>query len=522
MKSNRTLLVVILAVALMAVAMTCAVTLTMSGMAGREKVEAQAGWGVAANTAASVNITDLTGDKQRDVFVQDNNGIRILDPQGKSLLDKSFPAPIASTLGNLNGDDAVEIIVYTWNGERAVVTAFTGQGETLWQTQLANLGRPGRAAAVDFERDRQSEIVVADENDWMVALSAQGKELWRYSELRGVIRGLDTAPVETGEVVALGDESGPVIVFDGQGRELWRTAASGGLRRLRAFPLGGPLAGRVLVGGVNGVLKVFQADTGQHLWEASLGQAVNEIRPVEVDGNPATNEMMVGGKDGGVWAYSQDGQQLWADSVSGKVEELAGISGGEGSGPVILVGDDSGKVTLFDQNGLFLSSIAGQGIIERIETGKLPGGGFLIADGEGVKLYNLERTTAPFWYTPILGGLLACIAIAVVAYIVASMKPAPTLRVSAEGMTVEAQKARRRMLHESITDLKKIQQRNEVSGEAYLARIGELRAQLAEVNAALIKAGEPIKPESFACPHCGGTLELGTDRCDYCGQVVIM
>lgn len=522
MKSNRTLLVVILAVALMAVAMTCAVTLTMSGLAGREKVTAQAGWGVAANTAASVNITDLTGDKQRDVFVQDIYGIKILDPQGQIVLDKPLPSPLASTLGNLNSDDAVEVIAYTWNGERAVVTAFTGKGETLWQKQLANLGRPGRAAAVDFERDRQSEIVVADESDRVVALSAQGEELWRYSGLSGVIRGLDATPLETGDVVALGDERGPVVVLNRQGQELWRTEASGGLRRLRAFPLGGPLAGRVLVGSVNGTLNVHQADTGQILWEASLGQAVNEIRPVEVDGNPATNEVMVGGKDGGVWAYSQDGRQLWADSVSGKVEELAGVSGGDGNGPVILVGDDSGKVTLFDQNGMFLSSIQGQGIVERIETGKLPGGGFLVADGEGVKLYTLERTAAPFWYTPILGGVLACIAIAVVAYIVASMKPAPTLRVSAEGMTVEAQKARRRMLHESIADLKKIQQRGEVSGEAYLARIRELREQLAEVNAALIKAGEPIKPESFACPHCGGALELGTDRCDYCGQVVIV
>ncbi|MFN8454694.1 MAG: PQQ-binding-like beta-propeller repeat protein [Anaerolineae bacterium] len=395
-------------------------------------------------------------------------------------------------------------------------------GETLWEKQLPELGRPGRAVAVDFERDRQSEIVVADENDRMVALSAQGEELWRYSGLSGVIRGLDSTPLETGEVVALGDERGPVVVLDRQGQELWRTEASGGLRRLRAFPLGGPLAGRVLVGSVNGTLSVHQADTGQILWEANLGQAVNEIRPVEVDGNPATNEVMAGGKDGGVWAYSQDGKELWAGSVGGKVEELAGVSGGEGNGPVIMVGDDSGKVTLFDQNGMYLSSIEGQGIIERIETGKLPGGGFLIADGEGVKLYTLERTTAPFWYTPILGGVLACVAIAVVAYIVASMKPAPTLRVSAEGMTVEAQKARRRMLHESITDLKHMQQRNEVSGEAYLARIGELRQQLAEVNAALIKAGEPIKPESFACPHCGGTLELGTDRCEYCGQVVIV
>jgi outer membrane protein assembly factor BamB len=522
MKSNRTLIILVLAVALMAVVMTCSVVITTSGLAGREKVAAQPGWKLAANTATSLNITDLTNDGQRDVFVQDSYGIKILDTQGQTILDQPMPSPMASTLGNLNADDAVEIITYTYNGERAVVTAFTGQGQNLWTTQLANLGEPGRAAAVDFERNRQSEVVVADATGRVVALNSQGQELWRYSGLSGVIRGLDTTPLEGGDVVALGDESGPVVALNGQGQELWRTDASGGLRRLRAFPLGGPLAGKVLVGSVAGQLTVHQADTGQIVWEANLGQAVNEIRPVEVDGNPATSEVMVGGKDGGVWAYSQDGQQLWSASVDDKVSELASVSGGEGSGPVILVGDESGKVRLYDRNGLFLNSIQGQGAIERIETGRLPGGGFLIADSGQVTLYTLTKETAPFWYTPILGGVLACLAIAVVAYFIASMKPAPTLRVSAEGMTVEAQNARRRLLHESITDLKKIQQRGEVSGEAYLARIRELREQLAQVNEALIKSGEPIKPESFACPHCHGPLELGTDRCEFCGQVVIV
>jgi predicted RNA-binding Zn-ribbon protein involved in translation (DUF1610 family) len=35
------------------------------------------------------------------------------------------------------------------------------------------------------------------------------------------------------------------------------------------------------------------------------------------------------------------------------------------------------------------------------------------------------------------------------------------------------------------------------------------------------KAGVPVRVETFKCPNCGGTLPLGIDRCDYCGQVVI-
>jgi outer membrane protein assembly factor BamB len=523
MKSSRTLIIIVLAVVLMVMVMACAMFITLTDMASREKYTANAGWQVPANAALSVNITDLTGDKQRDVFVQDADGIKVLDAQGKPLLEKQLPQPLASTQGDVDGDGVPDIIAYTWNGERARAIAFTGQDRVLWERELPELGAPGRAVAVDFENDGRNEIVVSDEDGQMLALSAQGDELWRYWLMGIGLRGLDEVPLPTGDVVTVGDEGGEVVVLDSQGREMWRTMAMGGLRRLRAFPLGGPLNGRVLVGSVNGELTVYQGDDGQEVWSAGIGQAVNEIRPAEIDGDPATVEIVAGGKDGGVWAFSQTGQRLWANGVGSKVNEIAGI-GSEGvDGPAIIVGDDGGGVTVFDSRGMQLTSFTASGSIGRVEVGKLVGtNGFIVADSSQLTLYTLDKTTAPFWYTPILGGLLACGVIAIVAVVIASLKPAPTLRVSAEEMTVEAQKARRRMLHESIEDLKKMQERGEVSSQAYLARIRELREQLAEVTAALIKLGEPVQVESFACPHCGGPLELGTDRCEYCGQVVIV
>ena len=89
-------------------------------------------------------------------------------------------------------------------------------------------------------------------------------------------------------------------------------------------------------------------------------------------------------------------------------------------------------------------------------------------------------------------------------------------------MTAEAQKARRIMLHESINDLKRMENSGEVPPDAYLARLKDLRGQLAEAEANLIKLGVPLTAETFKCPNCGGALELGTDRCDYCGQTVLI
>jgi transposase len=76
-------------------------------------------------------------------------------------------------------------------------------------------------------------------------------------------------------------------------------------------------------------------------------------------------------------------------------------------------------------------------------------------------------------------------------------------------------------LKENIADVERLRSSGEMESGAYLARLKQLRSQLAENETALRKAGVPIKVETMTCPHCGGTLPLGQDKCDYCGQVVI-
>jgi outer membrane protein assembly factor BamB len=524
MQSNRTLVTIVLAVVLMVLVMAVAAMITFGGMANREKIEAEVIWSAPAQSASSMNITDLTGDKQRDIFVQDTAGIKLLNEQGQVTLDKPFPGPLATTMGDVNNDGVPDIIAAYWGRAQTQVIAFTGQDQQLWQVGLAELDQPSRITAIDFDNDRRSEVVVGDNNGHLTALSAQGETLWQYTlPDASTLRGLDDVALSEGRAIAAGIESGPVVILNRRGAAMWQTSAAGGLRRLRSFPLGGPQNGRVFVGSQNGELTVYEGASGQPVWNASLGQAINEVRPAEVDGDPATTEVIVGGKDGGVWAFDQSGQQVWSARVGDKVAEIVGVDS-DGSGwDEVIIGDESGAVNIFSAGGSRLADFTVQGPVTRLDSGKLAGTQeFLVADSNEVKAYRLAKTTAPFWYSPLLGGLLACLVIAGVAYFLASLKPAPTVQVSAEQMTVEAQRARRRMLHESIQDLKKMQGHNEVSGEAYLARLKELRMQLADVNATLIKLGDPIKVETFSCPHCGGSLELGSDRCEFCGHVVIV
>jgi hypothetical protein len=195
----------------------------------------------------------------------------------------------------------------------------------------------------------------------------------------------------------------------------------------------------------------------------------------------------------------------------------------EGSGrDVVAIGDESGGVAFLNAQGNRLASKSYSAPINRLLGDKfMDSKRFLVADATQVRAVKVDKQTAPFWYSPLLAGLLACAVIAVVAFIIGSIKPAPTLQISAEQMTVEAQKARRIMLHESVNDLKRMKTSGEVPPEAYLARLKDLRAQLADAEANLIKLGVPLQAETIKCPNCGGTLDLGTDRCEYCGQVVI-
>lgn len=522
MKMNRTVTILVLAGVLMLLVMCVAAFVTFSGMANREQYAVNRQFTVEMPVVDSANITDLTGDGQRDLFLQNQSSLQVLDGQGNVLLSQSFPPPIVTTLGDVTGDGLPDILVYS--GSPAQLTLLTGLGEVLWQQSLVGVASPGRAAALDFEDDRRSEFVIGDQGGHLVALSADGATLWKYTlSGSGAIRGLDDVATPEGDLVAAGLEGGLVVVLGENGNELWRAEAGGGLRRLRAFPLDNPLNSLVFIGGVDGTLSVREGATGREVWSVRVGQAVNEIRPVEIDGDPATTEVMVGGKDGGLWAYSQTGQPLWRGFLNDKVNELASLNSADLGGAVVVAGDDTGRVGFFGSDGTQLAGLEANGSVSRLDVGKLGDVlGVVVADSRQASFYTVTKEQAPIWFTPLLAGLIACVVIAGVAFALASLKPAPTVAVSAQAMTVEAQKARRRMLHESLHDLKAMESRGEVSGEAYLARMKTLRGQLAGVNEALIKLGEPIQPETITCPNCNGTLELGTDRCEYCGQIVIV
>jgi outer membrane protein assembly factor BamB len=527
--SSRTITTIVLAVVLMLLVMAVATFLAVTGVAGNEKWAISENWAQPAPAVSSMKVTNLTGAGKTDLFVQAGNQAIVLDASGREVFNQTFPGTVATSLGDVDGDGIQEIIAYYGADEGSAIAAVKAvAGRPVWQTrmELSDMGAVGRAAVVDFDGTGRAGVVVGDMRGKLTALADNGQVRWRYDmQSSSDLRGLDSIVVGKKQLVVAADMDGKVAALDGKGALAWSYAVPGGLRRLRTEELIGPGKSAVLLGGEDGTLIVLDGGTGQVLWTANLGQAVTEIRLAELDGDPGTHELVAGGKRNGVWAYSQTGARLFAATVGGdktKITEVAAMDA-DGSGKdVVAIGDDSGVVTFFDAKGLKLTSLSYAAPINRMATGKIAGQRqFLVADASQVRAVTLSKQTAPFWYSPLLAGLLACAVIAVGAYFIGSMRPAPPLQISAEQMTVEAQKARRVMLHESINDLKRMQAAGEIPSDAYLARLKDLRGQLADAEANLIKLGVPLQAETITCPHCGGSLELGTDRCDYCGQTVL-
>ncbi len=517
--NNRPTITIILAVVLILAVMSCTALMTFSSGFELARYDETEVWSQPFADIRSMKIIDLTGDKQDDLFVQNSGTVAMYEADGQQRWTQDFPAPIETTLGDVSGDGVEDIVVFA--ADRSV-TAIDGVGKVLWDAPVANVGQPARVAVARFGGGTQ--VIVGDMDGLLVGLRSDGGELWRANLSSGdYIRGLDTATVGGTLYIVAANHDGTVAMYDADGKQRWSYSYSGALRRMRTYDLDGDGNGEVLLGGDAGNLVVLAAGEGEQRANASLGQAITEIREAELDGDPSTRELAVGGKDGGVWAYRASGEQLWSANLSERVNELVALDVDDDGADEVLVGDEGGGVTLLTgRDGRRHQIELRTSPIARLDAGKLTGSDQLVvADGGGARLLALDKQPAPFWYTPLLAGMLISALIAGAAWFITTIPPKPVLRAAVEDQSVEGIQSRRRMLHENLADVERLRKAGEMAPEAYLARLRDLRGELADTDAALQRAGVPVQVATFKCPNCAGTLPLGMDRCDYCGQVVI-
>ncbi|MEW6241656.1 MAG: PQQ-binding-like beta-propeller repeat protein [Chloroflexota bacterium] len=512
---NRSTTTIILAVVLVALVMCVAAFFAWNGSLAADKYSYTTTWSDSFTGAESMKIIDLTGDGVDDLFIQSDSQATIYDGSGnvQQIYDLSFAT---STMGDVNGDGREDLVFYESSFENLTII-YQGQVNSF---NVTGMGTPARAAVVRF--DSGTQIVLGDTSGNLAGVSPEGQVLWSTRLGSGEIRGMDDARVDGKLNVAVANIDGSLAVFDAQGNALW-TASTGQLRRMRAYDLNGDGTSEILTGGEYGEFAIWNAADGTKAFSKGLGQAVSEIRTVEINRDPSSIEIIAGGKEGGVWALDASGRQLWTGNMSEKVTEIAGLDLTDDGVDEVVIGDENGKVAVFNSNGASATLHTYSSEIARIDVGKLNGERRVaIATLGELEVNKVEFSSIPgFRFTPLLVGLFVSVAILVAAWIIATLPPKPQMKLSIQDKSREGLEAERRMLKESIADVERLRKSGEVTGDAYLARLKQLRGDLAENEAAFKAAGYPIKVETFQCPNCGGTLELGMDKCEYCGQVIL-
>jgi len=517
---SRKIIPFVVAGILVCLVMVVSGVFAFSGAVTAEKFGSTVAWSRPYSGAESMKVIDLTGDGKDDLFIQSPDNLTVLDENGDALFGFGYQS-MKTTLGDVNGDGVEDIVVYHAGNGMSVDVIIKGEPREL--VNMLNTASPSRVAVIRFSSGPQ--IVLGDASGNLLALSLDGQTRWNASLGSSEIRGMDDAKVNGQTFVAVATHNGSLAIYDEKGSALW-SGSQEQLRRMRTFDLNGDGTSEVITGGEFGAFKIYNAADGSLLFETSLGQAVSEVREVELDGDPSSREIVAGGKEGGVWAFSFDGttaRQIWSGSLSDKVTEIAGIDVDDDGKQEAVVGDDAGKVAIFTENGTRNNLPDRASGIARVDVGKLGTERYVVvADLNEIQVNKVNFTSIPgFQYTPLIVSVIISAVILVIAAILASIPKKPEMKVAFQDTSMESLNAQRRMLKESIADVERLRKAGEVTGDAYLARLKRLRADLADNEAAFKKQGYNIKVETIQCPNCGGTLELGMDKCEYCGQVLL-
>ena len=517
---SRKVIPFVVAFVMVCLVMAVAGFFSFSGSINAQKFGSDVAWSYPFSGAESMKVIDLTGDGNDDLFIQSPNNITVLDDAGESIFGFNFES-MKTTLGDVTGDNVEDIVVYHVGTGMSVDVISKGQRREL--ANLLSIGFPSRVAVIRFSSGPQ--IVLGDSFGGLLSLSTDGAPRWDMELGSDEFRGMDDAKVNGQTLLAVATRDGSVAVIDGSGKALWNGGQEQ-LRRMRAFDLNGDGTSEVITGGEYGTFRIYNAADGSLLFETSLGQAVSEIREVELNGDPSSREIVAGGKDGGVWAFSFDGttaSQMWSGSLSEKITEIAGIDVDDDGKEEAVIGDENGKVAIFTGNGSRNNLPDRSSEIARVDVGKLGNERYVVvADLNEIQVNKVNFSSIPgFQYTPLVVGLIVSAVILIIAAILASIPTKPEMKVSFQDTSMESLNAQRRMLKESIADVERLRKAGEVTGDAYLARLKRLRADLADNESAFKKQGYNINIETVQCPNCGGTLELGMDKCEYCGQVLL-
>lgn len=408
----------------------------LSGPEGAVATRSQAMWSLALPGVLTALTAPLGPDGRMVVATHTLTRLLLLDLDGTPVAERSGSRLAALATGDLEGDRRDELIVLTDSPAR--VTALGPGLRERWSAPV-NLEWPSRVLPADLNGDGSAEIVVGS-GTGVEAFSSTGRPLWAYRFPRAAtgeaaeLRGLDDVRVGRERRVAIGRRDGTLTLLGPDGAQLLERTYEGGLRRLRTTDMQDDHRGEILLGCENGTFLVLDAD-GATQFTTDLGEAVAELRRLDLDGHAATVELVLGGKRGAVQVENPRLGTMRRTSLPDKVTALGAVDlDGDGRAELAL-GDEAGHVQVQATDGQALLDLAGQGKIERLVALPEPGSGLrnagttggghalLVASANGLAVWRLRPEPAPGWYSSWTAGLLGLLGLGAVGLVMRRLRP---------------------------------------------------------------------------------------------------
>lgn len=479
------------------------------------------GWQIPAGNVEALKLVAASGERKSELFVQDASSVAVLDAAtGTRIFGRDTPPGAKSSLGDVDADGRIDLLLFTPTGAGVLAEAgHLPDQRKLYQSSLNLHGALDRAIAVRLDVTSASGAVLRSSTGELLAVGPDGKQRWTAIGPAGELVTLDTVSTQGAQRILCAVKTALAVVAP-DGTPLWQYASSAGIRRARSLePRNG--ASVVVLAEEDGTLRVLSGGNGSVEWTKDLGQPATELRLAEFDGDPASLELVVGGKKGGLWIFSRTGEQLLATSTSaGKIAEIASVPTDASAQELLFISGNQGTVDMVTPQGKRTTVERFGQNIDRLLGGAPSGQPMLfIAAGNTLVARSVVFSAAPAWYSLWWAGAFGCLVVAAVAGLLARQPPARPLHVGSEQMTIEAQRARKIMLRESLTELKQLSSR--LAHADLIARLRELRVQMADADRRLLELGATLQPQIFACKRCGGPLEIGIERCEYCGSAVL-
>jgi hypothetical protein len=420
-------------------------------------------------------------------------GVSEVAGDGSIVRRAAVDSVVTGATGDVNGDGGDDIVVGRRSGVVQVLAGDTLR--VLWSATLPESRAPARLLPVDLDGDGRREIIAGDALGRLHAFSSTGRLLWStpappQSGEMAEIRGLDDVKLGTERKIAVAWRYGMLKLLDAAGKQAWELATDR-IRRMRAFDVTGDGRSEILFGCDSGGYTVQDA-AGNRVLSWGLGEAVVEIRALEIDGDPRQPEVAIGGKNG-TFRFMSGTRVLVEGNAGARVSEIGGVDTNGDGRDEVFVGTDTGGLNAFAANGWTLGTQSLGGRIDAIVgvVSPLRDRLVVVSGPNGVSAFRSMRTRAPAWYSPVSAAALGSLVLLVCALALAGLqRPAPP----APPPVAESAPAAVRALVERLGQLEALVAAGHLTGDAAADRVQQLKAQIARAQQAATRAPQQTSP----------------------------